>query len=75
MKIRKTLSALVATGIVFGSAASAATPIAPVRQPAATQDKEGLGGVSVIGWIIAAAVAAGVILVIVNDDNNSPVSP
>jgi len=77
MTLRKGLSALVATSLVFGGAASAAAAGAAdsLRQPARVAESENLAGGGAIGWIIAALVAAGVALVIVEDDSDEPVSP
>lgn len=76
MVIRKTLTALAAAGLVFASAASAATGLdAPLRQASAMAEGEELAGEG-IGWIIAALVAAGVVYVIVDDDDDDePESP
>lgn len=74
MKIRKALTALVATSLLFGGAASAAAlGENALRQPAALGDSEQLGGAG-IGWIIALVVAAGVAIVIIEDDEE-PESP
>ncbi len=76
MLIRKTLTALAATGLVFAGAASAANVgEAPARQASAIGEGEDLAGAG-IGWIIAALVAAGVVYVIVDDDDDEePESP
>lgn len=70
MTIRKTLSALVAASIVFGSAASAATGAdAVLRQSAPVEEGEQIAGAG-LGWAIAIAVAAGIALVIIEDDED-----
>jgi len=77
MTLRKGLSALVATSLVFGGTASAAAAGAAdsLRQPARVAEGEELAGAGAVGWIIAALVAAGVALVIIEDDEDEPASP
>ena len=71
MMIRKALSAVIATSLVFGGTAAAAAVCAEaLRQPAAIGEGEELAGVG-MGWLIALAVAAGVALVIIEDDDDS----
>lgn len=74
MTIRKALSAIVATSLIFGGTAAVAAGADTLRQPAAIGEAEELGGGG-IGWIIALAVAAGVALVIIEDDDEESESP
>ena len=76
MVIRKALVALASAGMVFGSTAAAAAPVAvdDVRADSPIADSEGLRGSW--GWILALIIAAGVIGVIASDGNEDlPTSP
>jgi hypothetical protein len=76
MVIRKALVALASAGMVFGSTAAAAAPVAvdDVRVASPVADAEGLRGSW--GWILALIIVAGVIGVIASDgDEDLPVSP
>lgn len=76
MVIRKALVALASAGIVFGSTAAAAAPVAvaDVRAASPVAEAEGLGGSW--AWILALIIVAGVIGVIAADgDEDLPVSP
>ncbi|MGC1270792.1 MAG: hypothetical protein WA842_09385 [Croceibacterium sp.] len=70
MVIRKALLGLATAGLVFGSTAVAAAPVA--RTGAPVGQSENLGGS--FGWILALLIAAGVIGVIASD-SDEPVSP
>jgi len=76
MVIRKALVALASAGIVFGSTAAAAAPVAVsnARTASPVGESEGLGGSW--AWILALIIVAGVIGVIASDgDEDLPVSP
>ena len=76
MVIRKALVALASAGLVFGSTAAAAAPVAvdDVRVASPVADAESLKGSW--GWILALIIIAGVIGVIASDSNeNVPTSP
>jgi hypothetical protein len=72
MVIRKALVALASVGLVFGSTAAAAAPVADVRAASPVEDAESLRGS--FSWILALIIIAGVIGVIASDGNES-VSP
>ena len=72
MVIRKALVALASVGLVFGSTAVAAAPVADVRAASPVADSEGLRGSW--GWILALIILAGVIGVVASDGDES-VSP
>ena len=77
MVIRKALVALASAGMVFGSTAAAAAPVAvdDVRAVSPVGDSESMRGRS-WGWILALLIIAGVIGVIASDSNeNIPTSP
>ena len=76
MVIRKALVALATAGMVFGSTAAAAAPVASdVRAASPVSEAEGFGGSS-WGWILALIILAGVIGVIASDsDEDLPTSP
>ena len=76
MVIRKALVALASAGIVFGSTAAAAAPVAvsDARAASPVAESEALGGS--VAWILALVILAGVIGVIASDgDEDLPVSP
>jgi len=76
MVTRKALAALASAGIVFGSTAAAAAPVAvsDTRAASSVADSEALGGSW--AWILALVIVAGVIGVIASDgDEDLPVSP
>lgn len=70
MVIRKALLGLATAGLVFGSTAVAAAPVA-ARTGAPVGQAEGIGS---FGWILALLIAAGVIGVIASD-SDEPVTP
>jgi hypothetical protein len=76
MVIRKALVALATAGMVFGSTAAAAAPVAAdVRAASPVADADGFGGSS-WAWILALIILAGVIGVIASDsDEDLPTSP
>ena len=72
MVIRKALVALAAAGLVFGSTAAAAAPVAGARDASPVADAENLN----FAWIIAILILLGVIGVIASDgDEDLPHSP
>jgi len=72
MVIRKALVALAAAGLVFGSTAAAAAPVAGARDASPVADAENLN----FAWIIAILILLGVIGVIASDgDEDLPSSP
>ena len=72
MVIRKALVALAAAGLVFGSTAAAAAPVAGARDSSPVADAENLN----FAWIIAILILLGVIGVIASDgDEDLPHSP
>jgi len=76
MVIRKALVALASAGMVFGSTAAAAAPIAvdDVRAASPVADSEGLRGSW--GWILGIIILLGVIgTVWADSDENLPESP
>ena len=76
MVIRKALVALASAGMVFGSTAAAAAPVAvdDVRASSPVAGAEGLRGSW--HWILVLIIVAGVIGVIASDSNEKiPVSP
>ena len=76
MVIRKALVALAAAGMVLGSTAAAAAPVAvdSARVASPVGESESLRGRW--GWILALLIAAGVIGVIASDSNEKlPTSP
>ncbi len=78
MVTRKALAALASAGIVFGSTAAAAAPVAvsDTRAASSVAESEALGGSSSWAWILALIIVAGVIGVIASDgDEDLPVSP
>lgn len=75
MVIRKALVALASAGLVLGSTAAAAAPVADVRAASPVEGADAIGGGAWV-WILALIVAAGVIGVIASDsDEEIPTSP
>jgi len=75
MFVRKAIIALAAAGMMLGSTAAAAAPVAvdDVRAASPVADAEGLRGGW--GWILALIILAGVIGVIAADGGDEPASP
>ena len=73
MIIRKALIGLAAAGMVFGSTAASAAPVAmdDVRVGSSVGQSEEFGS---FGWIVALLIFVGVIGVIIADDSDNPVS-
>ena len=72
MVIRKALVALASVGLVFGSTAVAAAPVADVRAASPVEDSEAMRGS--FKWILGLIILAAV-LGIINADGNEPISP
>jgi uncharacterized membrane protein len=72
MVIRKALVALASVGLVFGSTAVAAAPVADVRASSPVEESESIR--RSFGVILALIILAGVIGIIASDGNES-VSP
>lgn len=72
MVIRKTLSSLVAAGLVLGSTAAVA---AEGRDASPVSKSENLAGIGTFGILLGLLIVAGVVAIIATDDNNHPVSP
>jgi hypothetical protein len=72
MVIRKTLSSLVAAGLVLGSTAAVA---AEARDASPASQSEDLAGIGTFGILLGLLIVAGVVAIIATDDNNNPVSP
>jgi hypothetical protein len=72
MVIRKTLSSLVAAGLVLGSTAAVA---AEGRDASPVSKSDELAGVGTFGILLGLLVVAGVVAIVATDDNDNPVSP
>jgi hypothetical protein len=72
MVIRKTLSSLVAAGLVLGSTAAVA---AEARDSSNVSGSENLAGIGTFGILLGLLIVAGVVAVVATDDNNNPASP
>ena len=72
MVIRKTLSSLVAPGLVLGSTAAVA---AEARDSSPVSKSEDLAGIGTFGILLGLLIVAGVVAIVATDDNNNPVSP
>jgi len=76
MVIRKTLTSLAAAGLVFGSTAAAAAPVAGTRGASPVTKSDDLAGIGTFGILLGVLILAGVIAVIATDNNNHhPASP
>lgn len=76
MVIRKTLTSLVAAGLVLGSTAAAAAPVATAARDASPVTKsDDLAGIGTFGILLGILIVAGVIAIIASDNNNNPASP
>ena len=75
MIIRKSLLGLAAAGMVFGSTAATAAPVAMDRSGSDVSGEE-LAGVGTFGLLLALLIVAGVIAVVLSDDDEDlPTSP
>lgn len=76
MIIRKSLFSLAAAGMVFGSTAATAAPVALDRSGSEVGASEELAGVGTFGLLLALLIVAGVIAIVVSDDDeDAPTSP
>ena len=74
MVIRKTLISLAAAGMVLGSTAAVAAPVA-TRDASPTAKSDDLAGIGTFGILLGVLILAGVIAIIATDNNNNPTSP
>jgi len=74
MVIRKTLISLAAAGMVLGSTAAAAAPVA-ARDASPAAKSDDLAGIGTFGILLGVLILAGVIAIIATDNNNNPTSP
>jgi hypothetical protein len=74
MVIRKTLISLAAAGMVLGSTAAAAAPVA-AREASPAAKSDDLAGIGTFGILLGVLILAGVIAIIATDNNNNPTSP
>lgn len=72
MVIRKTLSSLVAAGLVLGSTAAVA---AEARDSSSVSKSDDLAGVGTFGILLGLLIVAGVVAIVATGNNNHPVSP
>jgi hypothetical protein len=76
MIVRKSLLSLAAAGMVFGSTAAAAAPVALDRSGSEVSNSEELAGVGTFGILLGLLIVAGVLAVILSDDDDdAPTSP
>ena len=77
MVIRKSLIGLAATGMVRGSTAAAAAPVASeARAASSVSESEGLAGVGTFGLLLGLLIVAGALGIILSDDDDDvAVSP
>ena len=76
MIVRKSLIGLAAAGLVLGSTAAAAVPVAADRSGSPVAGSEDLAGVGTFGLLLALLVVAGVVAIILSDDDeDAPASP
>jgi hypothetical protein len=75
MVIRRSLVSLAAAaGLVLGSTAAAAAPVAS-REASPTAKSDDLAGIGTFGILLGVLILAGVIAIIATDNNNHPTSP
>ena len=73
MVLRKTLSSLVAAGLVLGSTAAVAAPAARNASPVAKSDD--LAGIGTFGILLGLLIVAGEVAIVATDNNDHPTSP
>jgi hypothetical protein len=75
MVIRRSLVSLAtAAGLVLGSTAATAAPVA-TRDASPTAKSDDLAGIGTFGILLGLLIVAGVIAIIATDNNNNPTSP
>ena len=75
MIVRKSLVSLAAAGLIFGSTAAAAAPVADRAASEVTAADE-FAGVGTFGLLLGLLIVAGVVAIIVSDDEeDAPTSP
>lgn len=70
---RSLVSLATAAGLVLGSTAAAAAPVAREASPAAQSDD--FAGIGTFGILLGILVVAGVIAIVATDNNDEPASP
>lgn len=76
MIIRKSLIGLAAAGMIFGSTAATAAPVALDRSGSDVGASEELAGVGTFGLLLGLLIVAGVVAIVVSDDDEDfPTSP
>jgi hypothetical protein len=70
---RPLVSTAVAAGLVLGSTAAVAAPVAREASPTAKSDD--LAGIGTFGILLGLLIVAGVVAVVATDNNNKPASP
>jgi hypothetical protein len=71
---RSLVSLAAAAGLVLGSTAAAAAPVA-ARDGSPAAKSDDLAGIGTFGIILGLLIVAGVIAIIATDNNNNPASP
>ena len=76
MIVRKSLVSLAAAGLIFGSTAAAAAPVAADRAASDVTVSDEMGGIGTFGLLLGLMIVAGVVAIIVSDDEeDAPTSP
>jgi len=76
MIVRKSLVSLAAAGLIFGSTAAAAAPVAADRASSEVTASEDFAGLGTFGLLLGLLIVAGVVLIIASDDEeDAPTSP
>ncbi len=76
MIVRKSLVSLAAAGLIFGSTAAVAAPVAADRAASGVTSSEDFAGVGTFGLLLGLLIVAGVVAIIASDDNeDAPTSP
>ena len=76
MIVRKSLVSLAAAGLIFGSTAAAAAPVAADRAASDVTVSDEMGGIGTFGLLLGLLIVAGVVAIIVSDDEeDAPTSP